>query len=264
MPNRMGPIMPGKGGAASRAVKCRFGAILPVLAIALAISGCSSRLGQFNGSLRDVGGTSAPAEAGTANIESLARRYDADPGNKAVSIAYGGALRARGQFQQAAAVLQRASIVNVGDKEVASAYGRALGDVGRFDEAMRVLGQAHSADRPDWRVLSSQGVVSDQMGQHSRAREFYAEALKIVPDHPSVLSNLGLSYLLTRDIAKAEEMLARAASMPNADARIAANLTMVRGLRSQVGAAPANRPAAPKATPKAAPKAALMSAPAQR
>lgn len=249
MPNRMGPVMPGNRSTASRAMKRHFSAILPVLAIALAISGCSSQLGQFTGSLRDVGRPNAPAEAGTANIESLARRYDANPGDKAVSIAYGGALRARGQFQQAAAVLQRASIVNVGDKEVAAAYGRALGDVGRFDEAMRVLSQAHSADRPDWRVLSSQGVVSDQMGQHSRAREFYAEALKIVPDNPSVLSNLGLSYLLTRDIAKAEEMLARAASMANADPRIAANLTMVRGLRSQAAAAPATRPAKPKASP---------------
>ncbi len=223
--------------------------VLPVLAIALMASGCSSRLGQFTGSLRDVPNNSAPAEIGSGDLAALAQRYDARPGEKAASLAYGSALRARGQFQQAVAVLQRASIVNVGDREIAAAYGRALGDIGRFDEAMRVLAQAHTADRPDWRVLSSQGVIADQMGQHDRAREFYSEALKIAPDHPAILTNLGLSYLLSRDLPKAEEALARAAAKPNADPRVAANLAMVRSLRSQVAAAPQARPQAPKAAP---------------
>ena len=42
---------------------------------------------------------------------------------------------------------------------------------------------------------------------------FYgASALKIAPEEPSVLSNLGLSYVLAKDLPKAEEIMRRANS----------------------------------------------------
>ena len=37
----------------------------------------------------------------------------------------------------------------------------------------------------------------------STAQRYYASALKIVPDEPSVLSNLGLSYALSKDLKRA-------------------------------------------------------------
>ena len=80
------------------------------------------------------------------------------------------------------------------------AYGRALADTGDFNQALDVLGRAHTPDQPDWRILSAQGAVLDQMGRHEEARRYYASALKIVPDEPSVLSNLGLSYALSKDL----------------------------------------------------------------
>ncbi len=119
MANRKGsPSWAAKSVSAS-ARFCPLRGVLPALAIALVASGCSSRLGQFTGSLRDVPNNSAPAAIASGDLNALAQRYDARPGEKAASLAYGSALRARGQFQQAVAVLQRASIVNVGDKEIA-------------------------------------------------------------------------------------------------------------------------------------------------
>jgi Flp pilus assembly protein TadD len=38
------------------------------------------------------------------------------------------------------------------------------------------------------------------VGQHEEARRYYASALKIMPGEPSVLSNLGLSYMLSREL----------------------------------------------------------------
>ena len=70
-----------------------------------------------------------------------------------------------------------------------------------------MLTQAHTPEDPDWRILSAQGAVLDQLGKFDEARQYYASALKIVPDEPSVLSNLGMSYLLSKDLAKAEEVL---------------------------------------------------------
>jgi Flp pilus assembly protein TadD len=202
-------------------------------ASALTLGGCSSsRLGQFTGSLSNVGGSSA-TPAPRMPIADLARRYDSKPGEKRASLEYAAALRLSGQYGQAVAVLQRASIVNVGDREIAAAYGKALANVGRFDEASRVLVQAHTADRPDWRVLSTQGTIADQQGDHPRAREFYAQALAIAPNEPSLLNNLGLSHLLTRDLAKAETYLRQAASQPGADVRVRANLALALRLQGK-------------------------------
>jgi Flp pilus assembly protein TadD len=211
--------------------------------LALVTAGCSSRLGQFTGSLTDV--NRAQAAATSEPLDNLARAYDSRPGDKRASLAYAGALRARGQLAQAVAVLQQASIRNVGDRDVAAAYGKALADVGRFEEAMKVLTQAHTADRPDWRVLSTQGAVADQMGDHARAREFYTQALQIAPNEPNVLTNFALSHVLTRELDMAEQLLTRAASQPGAGPRVQANLELVQSLRRQAKATPA-QPVAPQ------------------
>ena len=76
-----------------------------------------------------------------------------------------------------------------------------------------MLGRAHTPEDPDWRILSAQGATLDQLGRYEEARQYYTSALKIVPDEPSVLSNLGLSYMLSKDLPKAEETLRRAHSL---------------------------------------------------
>ena len=96
-----------------------------------------------------------------------------------------------------------------------------------------MLSRAHSPDNPDWRILSVQGTALDQLGRHDEARRYYASALKIVPEEPSVLSNLGLSYVLSKDLPKAEETLRRAYASGKADARVRQNLGLVVGLQGR-------------------------------
>ena len=54
-----------------------------------------------------------------------------------------------------------------------------------------------------------------------------------MPDEPSVLSNLGLSYVLSKDLPKAEEILRRAYAGTRADARVRQNLALVVGLQGR-------------------------------
>jgi Flp pilus assembly protein TadD len=96
-----------------------------------------------------------------------------------------------------------------------------------------VLTRAHSPENPDWRILSVQGTALDQLGRHDEARRYYDSALKISPDEPSVLSNLGISYVLSRDLPKAEEVLRRAYTSTRADARVRQNLGLVVGLQGR-------------------------------
>jgi Flp pilus assembly protein TadD len=160
-------------------------------------------------------------------------RYRAKPDDAQAAIQYAQALRATGQRSQAAAVLEQASIRNPKNRRVLGAYGRALADVGNYAQALDVLGRAHTPDQPDWRILSAQGAVLDQMGRHEDARRYYTSALKIVPDEPSVLSNLGLSYALSKNLPKAEATLRRAADQPAAEPRVRQNLALVIGLQGR-------------------------------
>ncbi len=160
-------------------------------------------------------------------------RYRANPQDSAAAMRYAQALRAIGQRTQAASVLEQASIQSPRDVAVLGAYGRSLADVGKYDQALEVLSRAHTPDQPDWRILSAQGAVLDQMGRHQDAQRYYSSALKIMPDEPSVLSNLGLSYALANDLAKAEATLRRAAAHAIVDPRVRQNLALVVGLQGR-------------------------------
>src|SRR3954463_10753483 len=71
------------------------------------------------------------------------------------------------------------------------------------------------------------------MSRHADAQRYYASALRIVPDEPSVLSNLGLSYALSKDLKRAEETLRRAAAKGSIDKRVRQNLALVVGLQGR-------------------------------
>jgi Flp pilus assembly protein TadD len=187
-----------------------------------------------------TGSITSKADAGPApdadprrSIEVYGERYRANPRDADAALRYGQALRATGQRTQAVAVLEQATIAHAGNKALLAAYGRALADNGNFQQAFDVLTRAHTPANPDWRILSVQGTVLDQLGKHEEARRYYASALKIVPEEPSVLSNLGLSYVLSRDLPQAEETLRRAYASTRADARVRQNLGLVVGLQGR-------------------------------
>lgn len=171
--------------------------------------------------------------------EEWGRRYDANPQDRATAMTYARALHGLDQNAQAVAVLQGLAIQYPEDMKVLGAYGKALADAGELKQAAEVLSRAHTPDRPDWTILSAQGSVADQMGDHEAARGYYEAALKIRPDEPSVLSNLGLSYALSRQLSKAEETLREAAAQPSADARVRQNYALVLGLEGKFAEAEA-------------------------
>jgi Flp pilus assembly protein TadD len=201
--------------------------------LAVGLGGCQT--------MSDITGSIAPkAEASPAPdadprraVEVYGERYRADPKDATAALAYGQALRATGQRAQATAVLEQATIAHPGNKALLAGYGRALADNGNFQQAFDVLARAHSPENPDWRILSVQGTALDQLGRHDEARRYYSSALKMAPDEPSVLSNLGLSYVLSKDLPKAEETLRQAYASTRADARVRQNLGLVVGLQGR-------------------------------
>jgi Flp pilus assembly protein TadD len=199
--------------------------------LAAGLGGCQT-MSDITGSLTSKAEASPTGDPRNA-VEVYGERYRANPRDAEAALAYGQALRSTGQRAQAVAVLEQATIAHAGNKALLASFGRALADNGNFQQAFDVLARAHSPDNPDWRILSVQGTALDQLGRHDDARRYYASALKIVPEEPSVLSNYGLSYMLSRDLPKAEEVLRRAHASTRADARVRQNLGLVVGLQGR-------------------------------
>jgi Flp pilus assembly protein TadD len=216
----------------------RYGVSI-VSAAMLVLGLCSC---QTAGDLDVTGSLGDKAEASNSpdprrDLDTYRDRFRANPKDVDLALQYAKALRATGQKSQAVAVLEKAIADQPGNKALLGGYGRALADNGNFQQAFDVLSRAHTPADPDWRVLSAQGSVLDQLGRHEEARQYYASALKIVPEDPSVLSNLGLSYLLSKDLPKAEEALRRANGNKDADPRVRLNLAMVVGLQGRMSEA---------------------------
>ena len=224
--------MPAQFTAQGLLKKCGFPALV---ALALALGGCKN-LADVTGSIGNLGAskTLPASQAGLrAYSESWGQKFEANPADKDAALTYARALKALTQYHQAAAVLQTAVLRHSGDKELLAAYGKALVDDGRLAEAEPVLANASTPERPNWSVMSTQGQVADQLGDHARARGFYEEALKIEPGEPRVLSNLGLSYALAKDLPRAETTLRTASADPRADQRVRENFALVLALQGK-------------------------------
>jgi Flp pilus assembly protein TadD len=211
-----------------------LGTVAVAVLAAAALAGCKttrSTSADVTGSIAStapLGETEWRREA-----EFASQAYQKNTSDPSAAIRYARALREIGQRAQAAAVLEQSAIANPRNRAVLGAYGRALAEVGNYPQALATLNRAHTPDQPDWKLLSVTGAVLDQMGRHEEARRHYTSALNLRPDEPSVLTNLGLSYALSKDLNRAEETLRRAMARSSADPRTRQNLALVVGLRGR-------------------------------
>ena len=201
------------------------------------LGGCQS-FGDVTGSLS---GASQPMPTDEPGLRAYADRwgkaYDGQPGEKVASMNYARALRALTRYDEAEAVMRVAAVKAPKDYEVLGGYGKALADAGKLPEAREVLSRSYPAERPDANILSVRGAVEDKIGDHANAQRFYLDALKIRPGEPTILSNLGLSYALSKQLELAEKALREASASPKADQRIRQNLALVLALQGKFGEA---------------------------
>ncbi|WP_416356426.1 tetratricopeptide repeat protein [Aureimonas phyllosphaerae] len=166
-------------------------------------------------------------------VRAYGARYEGNPKDKANGLAFASALQMTGRNEQSLAVMRQVAIAHPDDRDVLAAYGKALAAAGDLPKALETVRRAQTPDRPDWRLMSTEGAVLDQLGQPEKARVLYERALVLQPNEPSILSNLGMSYLLSKDLPKSETYLARAVKLPGADARVRQNLALVMGLQGR-------------------------------
>ena len=203
------------------------------LAIAAAATGGCRDFGDVTGSVRASPAMPADETELRSYAENCRNRYERNPGEKSASIDYARALRALTRYREAVAVMQAAAVKSPKDEAILGEYGKALADAGELAQAKDVLTRAYTPDNPKWDIMSVQGAVADQLGDHAGAMQFYRDALKIAPGEPGVLTNMGLSLALSRQLPEAERTLRQAVASPKADARMRGDLALVLALQGK-------------------------------
>ena len=102
-----------------------------------------------------------------------------------------------------------------------------------FEPALDAVRRAQTPEYPDWKLLSAEGAILDQLGQAERGAHPLSQGARPKPSEPSVLSNLGMSYVLEGDLRTAETYMRSAAGQPGADSRVRQNLALVVGLQGR-------------------------------
>ncbi len=205
--------------------------------LALALAGCSTT-GKDKITTGSIPETAKPIDSMNSTdlaqaTATFGKAYDANPRDRDAGINYANALRISGRNDQALAVMQQVAIANPSDRSVLAAYGKAQAAAGQLDQALSTIDRAQLPDRPDWRLVSAEGAILDQLGRSADARAKYRDALVLAPNEPTILSNLGMSYVLTGDLKNAENYLRSAVAQPGVDSRVRQNLALVVGLQGR-------------------------------
>lgn len=166
-----------------------------------------------------------------------AGEQQANPLDPVAGVKLAQALRELGQFDQAATTAQGVLAVQPGNVEAMLEVGRAHIDRGQPFYGVAALEQARAAAPRDWRPLSLLGVAYQQVRRPEDARAAWAEALKLSPDNPDVLTNAAIALLGQGDAVAAETLLRRAAAQPAATLKVRQNLALALGLQGKTAEA---------------------------
>lgn len=217
---------------------CRLATGVAVAMVALSLSACAGQQGRKELTTGSIPKLTRPVQSMNATelaaaAERIGKAYERNPKDREAGLNYANLLRMTGRNEQALAVMQQVAIYHPADREVLGAYGKAQAAAGQLEQALATISRAQTPDRPDWKLKSAEGAILDQLGRSAEARLRYREALDLKPNEPSVLSNLGMSYLLSKDLRTAETYLKSAASQPDAGSSVRQNLALAVGLQGR-------------------------------
>ena len=106
---------------------------------------------------------------------------------------------------------------------------------GRAAAARLCCNGSPTPGKADWKTYSALGSALDQQGQHAKARGYYKSALQARPGEMSIMNNMAMSYLLSGDLTKSEQLFKELDAMPSSSSepRIRQNLALSVGLQGR-------------------------------
>ncbi|MEP4053148.1 MAG: tetratricopeptide repeat protein [Litorimonas sp.] len=159
--------------------------------------------------------------------------YNLNPADLESAIKLAAAVRQLGNPGRAVEITQTTRALFPRDPYLMAEYAAALIASERSLDAIPILNKGLSTTPSYGRLWSLKGAALDQQERYVEARQHYDRALRITPNDPNVMANIGLSHALSGDPATAEGWLRRAVSMPNASASVRQNLILVLQLQGK-------------------------------
>jgi Flp pilus assembly protein TadD len=239
-----------------RRKRCRKPARVAIALIALALAPAAA--GAADAPSKTVNATAAPAAPATppaprkatpeqraqadrlaplARAAFWAHEVDVDPADAVAGVRLAAALRALGQYAQAAQSAQRVLTVQPDNLDALLELARAYVGQGQGFYAIEPAKHAQTLAARDWRPLSLLGVAYAQVRRDADAQVAWTQALVLSPDNPAVLSNMAMARAAQGDAAGAEALLRRAVAQPAATLQVRENLTLVLGLQGKLAEA---------------------------
>ena len=163
--------------------------------------------------------------------------YHLNPADLEAAIKLAAAVRKMGNPGRAVEITQTTRALYPRDPYLMAEYAAALIASERSQDAIPVLSQGIATTPSYGRLWSLKGAALDQQERYAEARQHYDRALRITPNDPNVMANIGLSHALSGDAATAEGWLRRAAAMPNASDSVRQNLMLVLQLQGKTAEA---------------------------
>jgi len=160
--------------------------------------------------------------------------YNLNPADLESALKLSSAVRRLGNPGRAVEITQTTRALYPRDPYLMAEFAAALIASERSTDAIPILNEGLSTTPSYGRLWSLKGAALDQQERYAEARQHYDRALRITPNDPNVMANIGLSHALSGDPATAESWLRRAVAMPNASDSVRQNLILVLQLQGKM------------------------------
>jgi Flp pilus assembly protein TadD len=161
------------------------------------------------------------------------REFTRDGADLEAAVGLSQALRALGRNDEALATAQQATIIAPANVEANLELARVAIAMNQGFYAIEPLKKVQGLAPHDWRPVSMLGVALEQAQRDDEALAAHLQAVRLAPESPSALANLGMFYAGHGDPAKAESLLRQAVTKPGADITVRQNLVLLLGLNGR-------------------------------
>jgi len=161
------------------------------------------------------------------------REYELNPGDLESAIKLSASVRKLGNAQRAVEIAQTSRALYPRDPYLTAEFAAGLIASERAHEAIKPLDNALRSAPGYARLWSLKGAALDQQENYDLARKHYARAMKITPNDPNIMANVGLSFALSGDPQTAEKWLRRAVSIPGSSQSVRQNLALILQLQGK-------------------------------
>ena len=127
--------------------------------------------------------------------------------NLQTHLKYINLLRRTNHIEKAATALTNAHQIFAPSYPIVLLQGKLFLDQGDIEAASAIFQKIIDQDRSDHVALNALAVAFDINHQYKATQKLYQKALKLLPDHPAYLTNLGLSLIGSKNYKQAVAIL---------------------------------------------------------